>query len=162
MSRPLGRQCWIPCIPACPAVLFLANFNVYFDYKTFTFFGLPSQSSSSINIIVCRKFGLLRFRSSLLTESIFLSFPTGTKIFQFPAYSFHFWILSLLLSGFPHSDICGSSSTYLYPQRFAVSRVLHRLLVPRHPLCALFSLTLQFYFLCLYRCIYFSKIFYHF
>ena len=31
--------------------------------------------------------------------------------------------------------------TYNYPQRFAVRRVLLRLLVPRHPLCALFSLT---------------------
>ena len=31
--------------------------------------------------------------------------------------------------------------TYNYPQRFAVRRVLLRLLVPRHPLCALSSLT---------------------
>ena len=35
--------------------------------------------------------------------------------------------------------------TYNYPQRFAVRRVLHRLLVPRHPLCALISLTLHFH-----------------
>ena len=33
------------------------------------------------------------------------------------------------------------SFTYNYPQRFAVRRVLLRLLVPRHPLCALSSLT---------------------
>jgi hypothetical protein len=30
-------------------------------------------------------FGLLRVRSPLLTESIFLSLPTGTEMFQFPA-----------------------------------------------------------------------------
>lgn len=40
--------------------------------------------------------------------------------------------------------------TYNFPQRFAVRRVLLRLLVPRHPLCALFSLT------------FFSTSFFHF
>ena len=34
--------------------------------------------------------------------------------------------------------------TYNFPQRFAVRRVLLRLLVPRHPLCALTSLTFFF------------------
>ena len=32
-----------------------------------------------------RRFGLLPFRSPLLRESIFLSSPAGTKMFQFPA-----------------------------------------------------------------------------
>ena len=41
-------------------------------------------------------------------------------------------------AGFPHSDICGSCSS---PQLFAAYHVFHRLLVPRHPPCALFSLT---------------------
>ncbi len=31
-------------------------------------------------------FGLLRFRSPLLTESLLFSFPEGTKMFQFPSY----------------------------------------------------------------------------
>ena len=43
--------------------------------------------------------------------------------------------------GFPHSDSHGSSRTYCSPWRFAVSCVLRRLLVPRHSLCALSSLT---------------------
>lgn len=43
--------------------------------------------------------------------------------------------------GFPHSDIFGSQLTYSSPKRFAVRRVLHRLLVPRHPPCALLHLT---------------------
>ena len=129
----------------CSAVLFLASSKIYFDYRTFTFFGLSSQNSSPINFFTCRKFGLLRVRSSLLTESFLLSFPTGTKIFQFPAFpSIRRLIPSLLLGGFPHSDIHGSTITYISPWRFAVSCVLLRLLVPRHPLCALFSLTLQF------------------
>ena len=44
-------------------------------------------------------------------------------------------------SGFPHSDILGSKLAYSSPKRFAGYRVLHRLLVPRHPPCALCSLT---------------------
>ena len=31
-------------------------------------------------------FGLLRFRSPLLAESFLLSFPPGTKMFQFPGF----------------------------------------------------------------------------
>ena len=43
--------------------------------------------------------------------------------------------------GFPHSDTPGSMLTYSSPRRFAVCRVLLRLLVPRHPPCALIHLT---------------------
>ena len=32
------------------------------------------------------RFGLLRFRSPLLTESLLFSTPTGTQMFQFPAF----------------------------------------------------------------------------
>jgi hypothetical protein len=31
-----------------------------------------------------RRFGLVRFRSPLLTESLLISFPPGTEMFQFP------------------------------------------------------------------------------
>ena len=41
----------------------------------------------------------------------------------------------------PHSDICGSWSICLSPQLFAAYHVFHRLLVPRHPPCALHNLT---------------------
>ena len=42
---------------------------------------------------------------------------------------------------FPHSDICGSMDICSSPQLFAAYHVFHRLLVPRHPPCALYSLT---------------------
>ena len=42
---------------------------------------------------------------------------------------------------FPHSDICGSMDICSSPQLFAAYHVFHRLLVPRHPPCALFCLT---------------------
>src|SRR5690625_1487078 len=44
-------------------------------------------------------------------------------------------------SRFPHSEIPGSKSTYDSPRHIGVSPVLHRLLVPRHPPCALIRLT---------------------
>ena len=43
---------------------------------------------------------------------------------------------------FPHSDICGSMDICSSPQLFAAYHVFRRLLVPRHPPCALISLTI--------------------
>ena len=42
---------------------------------------------------------------------------------------------------FPHSEICGSMCICHSPQLIAAYHVFHRLLVPRHPPCALYSLT---------------------
>ena len=44
-------------------------------------------------------------------------------------------------AGFPHSEICGSMDICSSPQLIAAYHVFHRLLVPRHPPCALYSLT---------------------
>ena len=52
------------------------------------------------------------------------------------------WIHEVFSCGFPHSDICGSMDICSSPQLFAAYHVFHRLLVPRHPPCALISLTI--------------------
>ena len=44
-------------------------------------------------------------------------------------------------AGLLHSDICGSIPACDSPQLFAAYRVLRRLPMPRHPPCALISLT---------------------
>ena len=44
-------------------------------------------------------------------------------------------------SGFPHSDIHGSTLAYSSPWHFGVRPVLLRLLAPRHPPCALPTFT---------------------
>ena len=49
----------------------------------------------------------------------------------------------VLPAGFPHSDICGSGDVCSSPQLFAAYHVFLRLLVPRHPPCALFCLIIQ-------------------
>ncbi len=53
----------------------------------------------------------------------------------------HAWIHEVFSCGFPHSDTCGSMDICSSPQLFAACRVFLRLLVPRHPPCALFCLT---------------------
>ena len=44
-------------------------------------------------------------------------------------------------AGFPHSEISGSMDICSSPKLFAAYHVCHRLLVPRHPPCALLRLT---------------------
>ena len=66
----------------------------------------------------------------------------------FPSYGYliHRTILEYCSSGFPHSDISGSSLICSSPKLFAACHVLHRLLMPRHSPCALISLTKFFWF----------------
>ena len=92
-----------------------------------------------------RRFGLVRVRSPLLAESLLFSFPAGTEMVHFPAlsstaYVFSRRYLGITLSGFPHSDIPGSTFVCNSPRLIAACHVLHRLLVPRHPPYALSSL----------------------
>ena len=90
--------------------------------------------------------GLLRFRSPLLAESLLMSFPPGTEMFQFPGFAsstYEFSAGSPMREGFPHSDIRGSTIARISPRLFAACHVLHRLLAPRHPPNALLSLYLS-------------------
>src|SRR5699024_11682514 len=84
---------------------------------------------------------LFPVRSPLLRVSMFLSRPLDTKMFQFSrcpptALCIHAVVIPRGI-GFPHSEISGSSLTYCSPKHIGVCSVLHRLLVPRHPPCAL-------------------------
>ena len=59
------------------------------------------------------RFGLFPFRSPLLWESLLLSFPGGTEMFQFPpfaspTYGFSWRCPDMTPDGFPHSEIPGS------------------------------------------------------
>ena len=56
----------------------------------------------------------------------------------------HHAVAEVFSAGLPHSDICGSSNICFLPQLFAACHVFHRLLVPRHPPCALLCLTFLF------------------
>ena len=89
----------------CPAVLgnCLQEDRTRFVYRTITFSGWPFQApSTAYRFCDFRvtpetapqprpyrygRFGLFRVRSPLLTESLLLSFPLGTEMFQFPRFA---------------------------------------------------------------------------
>ena len=53
----------------------------------------------------------------------------------------HCTLTEVSSAGFPNSDISGSLDMCSSPKLFAAYHVFHRLLVPRHPPCALTTLT---------------------
>ena len=63
----------------------------------------------------------------------------------FPSYAYLIQrtILEYCSSGFPHSEIPGSTDICSSPKLIAACHVLRRLLMPRHSPCALYSLTLR-------------------
>ena len=91
-------------------------------------------------------FGLFRFRSPLLTESHVVFSSSGYLDVSVHRVPFHtlwigVWMTGVFPAGFPHSEICGSSDICSLPQLIAAYHVFLRLLVPRHPPCALIRLT---------------------
>ena len=87
--------------------------------------------------------GLFRVRSPLLAESLLMSVPPGTEMFQFPGFASTHYVFMCrypLPGGLPHSDVHGSTPARGSPWLFAACHVLHRLLVPRHPPNALLIL----------------------
>jgi hypothetical protein len=64
--------------------------------------------------------------------------------FARPQLWIHWGVLGFYPSGFPHSEIPGSMPACGSPRLIAACHVLHRLLLPRHPPCALSSLTIKF------------------
>ena len=78
-----------------------------------------------------------------ITVVFFSSGYLDVSVHQVPLHTLWIgvWIHEVFSCGFPHSDICGSLCICHSPQLFAAYHVFLRLLVPRHPPCALSSLT---------------------
>src|SRR4026207_1330762 len=106
--------------------------------------------------ITSHEFGLFPFRSPLLRESRFLSFPPGTKMFQFPGLPLPALFDSggstraLPRVGFPIRKSPDQRMVSTSPGLIAAAHVRHRLLAPRHPPCALRHLTRKNTFYCRY------------
>ena len=62
---------------------------------------------------------------------------------RFPTYAYFIQrtLTEYCSAGFPHSEISGSKLICSSPKLIAACHVLHRLLMPRHSPCALYSLT---------------------
>jgi hypothetical protein len=95
------------------------------------------------------RFGLIRVRSPLLTESLicflFLEVLRWFTSLGSPLRHYVFMSRSLDMTpvGLPHSDISGSKRACRSPKLIAACCVLHRLSVPRHPPSTLSNLTIK-------------------
>ena len=106
-------------------------------------FTLPQRAPTTP--IASYGFGLFRFRSPLLTESILFLFLRLLRCFTSPGLANSTLCIQWRRAGFnqhrlPHSEIDGSKCICHYPSLIAAYHVLLRLLAPRHPSCALCSL----------------------
>ena len=132
-----------------------ANCDSDFGYEVFT---LCDRTSQTV-LLSCRSYiavrtpscthnglGSFPFARRYLGNRCFFLFLRVLRCFSSPGYLligyvFTYGYLSITLSAFPHSEICGLTDICSFPQLIAACHVLLRLLVPRHPPCALCYLT---------------------
>ena len=128
--------------------------NSSFAYGAFTLSGRLSQNLSARFIESClwseprnaRISVCPLSRSLAATYEIDLSFSSSpyldVSVQAVPLHTLwiHVWMHTVFVCGFPHSDIHGSKVICTSPWLFAAYHVFLRLLVPRHPPCALFCL----------------------
>ena len=128
--------------------------NSSFAYGAFTLSGRLSQNLSARLIESClwseprnaRISVCPLSRSLAATYEIDLSFSSSpyldVSVQAVPLHTLgiHVWMHTVFVCGFPHSDIHGSKVICTSPWLFAAYHVFLRLLVPRHPPCALFCL----------------------
>ena len=126
-----------------------------FAYEAFTLFGWLSQNHSAI----FKKYRLwseprnARIPVWALSRSLAATWEI-TVVFSSSGYldvsvprvpsiwlCIHHTVTGVCPAGFPHSEICGSMNICFSPQLIAAYHVFRRLLVPRHPPCALSCLT---------------------
>ena len=129
--------------------------NLSFAYGTFTLSGWSFQDHSARLIESRMQSEPRSARTSVWALSISLAatleievsfFSSGyldVSVHRVP--SVHLWIqctvTEVYSAGFPHSEIAGSMDICSSPTLIAAYHVFLRLLVPRHPPCALSSLT---------------------
>ena len=88
-------------------------------------------------------------RSLAATEGIDVSFSSSgyldVSVPRVPPACLwiHHAVAEVCSAGFPHSEISGSMDMCSSPKLFAACHVFHRLLVPRHPPCALCSFVIS-------------------
>ena len=127
-----------------------------FAYGTFTLSGLLSQNSSAGFTESIMRSEPRNARTPVWALSISLAATLEIDKFSFSSSGYldvsvprvphvqlciHCTLTEVSSAGFPHSDISGSLDMCSSPKLFAAYHVFHRLLVPRHPPCALTTLT---------------------
>ena len=127
-----------------------------FVYGTFTLSGLLSQNRSTRITESIMRSEPRNARTPVWALSISLAATLEIDKFSFSSSGYldvsvprvphvqlciHCTLTEVSSAGFPHSDISGSLDMCSSPKLFAAYHVFHRLLVPRHPPCALTTLT---------------------
>ena len=126
-----------------------------FDYGAFTLYGWLSQNHSARFEESSPRSEPRSARTPVWPLSISLAatleiefsfFSSGYLDVSVPRVPLHtlwigVWMHEVCSCGFPHSEISGSMDICSSPKLFAAYHVFHRLLVPRHPPCALSCLT---------------------
>ena len=116
----------------------IARYGMLFQTFPLTIFLAISQSYNPNNAGTSLVWALPRSLATTWGIIRLFSLPTGTKMFQFPAFAHYIRSVSnLQLDGLSHSEILGSRVICTYPRLFAAYHVLHRLQEPRHPPYAL-------------------------
>ena len=129
--------------------------NSSFAYEAFTLFGWLSQNQSAKSYESIPRSEPRDARISVWALPGSLAATTRiTVVFSSSGYldvsvhrvpSIWLWIhhtvTGVFPAGFPHSEIGVSMDICSSPPLFAAYHVFHRLLVPRHPPCALYSIT---------------------
>ena len=126
-----------------------------FGHRPFTFYGAPFHTLNLISAVPHWSPTTPGAKPPVWADPLSLattygidslSFPPLTEMFHFSGYCELIPILfrmrqpGITLARLPHSEIPGSKRVCRYPRLIAAYHVLHRLLAPRHPLCALNSL----------------------
>ena len=139
--------------------------QMHFAYRAITVYGLTFQTVRLCTDLLTRRdlpqdgpttprdnsLGLAYFpvRSPLLGESLFDFFSSGYLDVSVHRVCLNWLIYSarrfrgITLEGLPHSGIPGSTPACGSPRLIAANHALHRFLTPRHPPCALSSLTIK-------------------
>ena len=129
--------------------------NFPFAYGAFTLSGWLSQNHSAKDLKSIPRSEPRSARTPVWALSISLAATFEiTVVFSSSGYldvsvhrvpyiwlCIHHMLTEVLSARFPHSDISGSLDMCSSPKLFAAYHVFHRLLVPRHPPCALTTLT---------------------
>ena len=129
--------------------------SILFTYGAITLYRCSSQSiqlSFTLHIAVRTPNKLLHSvwplpRSLATTSGISVDFSSSPYLdVSVQAVPHMYLCIQYMLTeycsaGFPHSEISGSKPICGSPKLIAACRVLHRLSVPRHSPCALYSLT---------------------
>ena len=145
-------------VPACshkvPRVSWYSGYRLVFSpfaYGAFTLSGWLSQNHSArIEESIMRSepqsartlVWPLSISLAATLEIEFSFFSSGYLDVSVPRVPFHtlwigVWTTEVCSVRFPHSEISGSLDICSSPKLFAAYHVFHRLLVPRHPPCAL-------------------------